>query len=323
LSANEFPYPPLPAVAAAARAAVAAGNRYPDASGTELSAAIAAHLRVQPSHVVTGAGSFVLVQQLIRATTSPGSQVVYAAPAFEGFPMLIGAHQAEPVAVPLTDERHDLAAMAAAVTGRTAMVIVCNPHNPTGTALRETELRHFLRELPRHVVVLLDEAYREFVRDPGVADGLALYREYPNVVVVRTFSKAHGLAGLRAGYALARDQVAAALRRVSLPYGVSAPAQAAALASLRVAGDVTRRCDELVIERERVCAALRRQGWTVPQPEGNFVWLRLGERTAEVTAACATAGVAIHQFPAHGVRVTIGLPVANDAFLEVIRLLAP
>ncbi len=306
LSSNELPHPPLPAVATAIHAAAGAGHRYPDPFGTALSGPIAAHLGVPPSHVVAGAGSVQVAQQLIRAIAGPGEQVMYASPAFEGFPLLISGHGAEPLAVPLADERHDLSAMGAALTDQTRMVIVCNPHNPTGAVLRSAELSRFLDSVPRHVVVRLDEAYREFVRDPDVPDGVVLYREHPKVVVLRTFSKAHGLAGLRVGYAVAHDELAVAVRRVSVPYGVNALAHAAALASLRAGRDVMRRCDELVGERERIGTELRRQVWRPPHFQGNFTWLRLAERTAEFAAACAAAGVAVHPFGTEGVRITVG-----------------
>ena len=317
LSSNEVPFPPLPAVASAIEAAVAGGNRYPDLFGDTLSTAIAADLQVPASHVVTGAGSVVVMQQLIRATTGPGEEVVYARPAFEGFPMVIGGHGAQPVGVPLADEKHDLEAMAAAITHRTGMAIICNPHNPTGTLLGKAEISGFLDAVPRRLTVVLDEAYREFARGPEVPDGVDLYREHPNLAVLRTFSKAHGLAGLRVGYAIAQDELAAALRRVSVPYGVSSPAQAGALASLRAGSQVANRCDGLVSERQRISKELRRQGWTLPLSHGNFIWLRLGERADEFTVACAAAGIAVRPFSDEGVRITIGRTEANNAFLDV------
>ena len=175
--------------------------------------------------------------------------------------------------------------MAAAVTDRTRVVMVCTPNNPTGPAVTQTELDAFLAEVPAHVVAVVDEAYVEFVRMDDAVDGLATYRRHPNVVLFRTFSKAYGLAGFRVGYAVAAGPIAAALRAVSLPFGVSGVAQAAAIASLEAEPELLERVDALVAERARVAAGLRDAGWDVPEAQGNFFWFELGERTAEFAAA--------------------------------------
>jgi histidinol-phosphate aminotransferase len=207
--------------------------------------------------------------------------------------------------------------MLAAITDRTRLVLVCTPNNPTGPALRRAELERFLDAVPSDVLVVLDEAYREFVRDPDVPDGVELYRDRPNVCVLRTFSKAYGLAGLRVGFAIAHTPVAEALRKTAVPFGVSSLAQAAAVASLEAEGELLERVDALVAERTRVCAALEAQGWQVPASEANFVWLRLGERTDAFAAACEAAGVVVRPFSGEGVRVTVAEPEANDVFLRV------
>jgi histidinol-phosphate aminotransferase len=230
---------------------------------------------------------------------------------------MIGASS---VQVPLTrDERQDLDAIAAAVTDRTRLIMLCNPNNPTGTAIRHAELSAFLDRVPGDVLVLIDEAYREFVRDPDVPDGVECYRDRPNVVVVRTFSKAYGLAALRVGYAVAHEHVARALRAVALPFGVNQFAQEAAIASLKAETELFDRVEAVTRERTRVLAALREQGWQPPASEGNFVWLRLGERSAEFVEQAARAGVVLRCFPDEGVRISIGEPAANDAFLRVSR----
>jgi histidinol-phosphate aminotransferase len=316
LSSNENPYPPLPGVLEAAVAAAGAMNRYPDMHCAELLAELAKRHEVPDSHLATGTGSVGVFQQLVQATAGPGDEVVYAWRSFEAYPIITQLAGATSVRVPLTpDERHDLPAMAAAVTDRTRLVVVCTPNNPTGPAVRRAELTDFLDRVPGDVAVVLDEAYVEFGRDPDGADGLAMYRAYPNVAVLRTFSKAYGLAGLRVGFAIAPEPLAQALRKAAVPFGVSAVAQAAAVASLRVPELLAGRVEAVVAERTRVVAALREQGWQVPDTQANFVWLRLAERTPEFALACERAGAITRPYGTEGVRVTIGEPVANEVFL--------
>jgi histidinol-phosphate aminotransferase len=317
LSSNENPYPPLPGVLERAVAAAASFNRYPDMTCGALVAELADRFSVPATHIATGTGSVGVAQQLLQATSGPGDEVVYAWRSFEAYPIITQISGATSVRVPLTaGEEHDLAAMADAVTERTRLVFVCNPNNPTGTAVRRAELIRFLDRVPRDVLVVLDEAYREFVRDPEVPDGLELYRDRPNVCVLRTFSKAYGLAGLRVGFAVAHEPVAAALRKTAVPFGVSQVAQEAAVASLRAEDALLERVEKLVAERERVREALLAQGWTVPRSEANFVWLRLGERTDAFAQACESAGVVVRPFSGEGTRVTIGEIEANDILLR-------
>ncbi|MDP9395949.1 MAG: histidinol-phosphate transaminase [Actinomycetota bacterium] len=318
ISSNENPYPPLPGVLEAVRAQAESFNRYPDMFATELVAAIADRFGVPAEHVATGTGSVGVLQQIVQATAAEGDEVVYAWRSFEAYPIVVQVSGAPSVPVALTpDECHDLDAMAGAITDRTRLVLVCTPNNPTGTALRRGKLERFLDRVPSDVLVVVDEAYREFVRDPEVPDALDLYRSRPNVCVLRTFSKAYGLAGLRVGFAIAHAPVADALRKTQVPFGVSGLAQAAAVASLREEQALLERVEALVAERTRVQEALRAQGWTVPPSEANFVWLRLGERTEEFASACQAAGVVVRPFAGEGVRVTVAEPEANDLFLEV------
>jgi histidinol-phosphate aminotransferase len=325
LSANENPYPPLPSVLEVVTAEAARFNRYPDMLVTGLTTAIAERFDVPASHVATGTGSVGVLQQVIQAVASVGDEVVYAWRSFEAYPIVVQISGATSVRVPLTvDERHDLDAMAAAVTERTRLILVCSPNNPTGTAVRRDELSRFLDRVPSDVLVVIDEAYREFVRDPDAPDALDVYRDRPNVAVLRTFSKAYGLAGLRVGYAVAHDPVAEALRKTAVPFGVSGLAQAAATASLRAEDELFERVERLVKERSRVHDALREQGWSqVPTSEANFVWLRLGDRTMDFAAACEAAGVVVRPFAGEGARVTIGDPGANDIFLAVAADFVP
>ncbi|MFC8199266.1 histidinol-phosphate transaminase [Streptomyces sp. NPDC057298] len=317
LSSNENPYPPLPGVLESVSAAACAFNRYPDMACTGLMNELADRFGVPLAHLATGTGSVGVAQQLVQATSGPGDEVIYAWRSFEAYPIITRISGATAVQVPLTPgDVHDLDAMADAITDRTRLIFVCNPNNPTGTAVRRAELERFLDRVPGDVLVVLDEAYREFVRDVEVPDGVELYRDRPNVCVLRTFSKAYGLAGLRVGFAIAHEPVAAALRKTAVPFGVSQLAQDAAVASLRAEDELLGRVGSLVSERARVVETLRGQGWTVPDTQANFVWLRLGERTGDFAAACERAGVVVRPFAGEGVRVTVGETEANDIFLK-------
>jgi histidinol-phosphate aminotransferase len=324
ISSNENPYAPLPSVIAAIAAAAAQANRYPDFSSARLVQALAKRFTVPAGHVAVGTGSVGVAQQLIQAVAGPGDEVLFAWRSFEAYPIISRVGGATPVTVPLdAEQRHDLQAMLAAVTGRTRLVFVCNPNNPTGTAVRRDELEAFLAAVPGDVLVVLDEAYREFVTDPQVPDGIELYRDRPNVCVLRTFSKAYGLAALRVGFVVAHTAVAQAARKTAVPFGVSTLAQEAAVASLAAEGELLERVRSLVAERDRVSAALLAQGWQVPASQANFVWLGLGARTAQFAAACAEAGAVVRAFDGDGVRVTVAEPAATAAFLEVSARFAP
>ncbi|MGW6455651.1 histidinol-phosphate transaminase [Streptomyces sp. NPDC055078] len=322
LSSNENPYPPLPGVMETAIAAAHGFNRYPDMACTGLMNELADRFGVPLEHLATGTGSVGVAQSLVQSTSGPGDEVIYAWRSFEAYPIITQISGAKAVQVPLTaGDVHDLDAMADAITERTRLIFVCNPNNPTGTVVRRAELERFLDRVPSDVLVVLDEAYREFIRaaeggDGGVPDGIELYRDRPNVAVLRTFSKAYGLAGLRVGFAIAHDPVAAALRKTAVPFGVSQLAQDAAVASLRAEDELLGRVGSLVAERTRVHEGLVKQGWTVPETQANFVWLRLGDRTSDFAAACEAAGVMVRPFAGEGARITIGEPEANDLFLH-------
>jgi histidinol-phosphate aminotransferase len=263
-----------------------------------------------------------LLYRLLQAACGAGDEVVYAWRSFEAYPIWTQISGATSVQVPLLpDERHDLEAMLAAITDRTRVVFVCNPNNPTGQVVTEAELTDFLNRVPRDVIVVLDEAYREFIAGDDVPDGLDLFRRYPNVVVLRTFSKAYGLAALRVGFAIAHESVAEALRKTATPFGVSTIAEEAAIASLEAEDELLDRVRQLVAERARVWAALRDQGWTVHRTEANFVWLRLGDDSGAFAAACEEAGITVRPFAGEGVRITVAEREANDRVIEVGRLL--
>jgi histidinol-phosphate aminotransferase len=319
LSSNESPYGPLPSVHAVLTDAAAQIHLYPDNTAAALTTAIAERFAVPPEHVAVGCGSVGIAQQLLEAVGEPGAEVMYAWRSFEAYPYLTQLANAEAVEVPLTDYTHDLTAMAAAITDRTRLIFVCNPNNPTGTVVRQAELETFLDQVPGDCLAVLDEAYVQYIRDPQVPDGIALYRDRPNVAVLRTFSKAYGLAGLRAGFLVGHEPVAAAVRKTMLPFTVNSLAQVAAIASLAAEDELMERVDLVVKERDRVRSDLIAQGWTVPPTEANFVWLPLGERSAAFAEACDQAGVSIRPYPPDGVRVTVADPEANDAFLAAAR----
>jgi histidinol-phosphate aminotransferase len=317
LSSNESPHGPLPSVVEAIGEAARNVNRYPDNNATSLTEAIASFCGVPADHVAVGCGSVGMTQMLLEAVAEPGAEVVYAWRSFEAYPLLVSLSGATSVQVPLRDETHDLRAMADALTENTRVVFVCNPNNPTGTAVGRAEIEAFLDRVPADCLVVLDEAYREYVRDDDVPDGLTLYGDRPNLAILRTFSKAYGLAGLRIGYLVAHPLVAGSIRKTFLPFSVNSVAQAAGIASLDATDELMERVEGTVKERDRVRAALLADGWTVPPTEANFVWLRLGDRTMEFSAACDAHGVSVRPFDGEGARVSIGSPEENDAFLTV------
>ena len=266
-------------------------NRYPDMGNTALYAALSERLGMPQDRLAAGTGSVAVLYHLLQAYCDPGDEVVYAWRSFEAYPIAVSATGAVSVQVPVdADGRHDLDAMADAMTERTKVVIVCTPNNPTGPSVTGPGSRAFVEQVPDHVLVVVDEAYREFVREEDPIDGLALAADHANVAVMRTFAKAYGLAGFRVGYLIGHAEVAAAVRACALPFGVSSVAQAAAVASLAAEDELLARVESIVAERDRVVAGLGDQGWTFPEPQGNFVWLPLADRTAEFAALAEEAG---------------------------------
>jgi len=318
LSSNENPYPPLAGVVEAVHAAVGQMNRYPDMGNSLLYDALAHRLGVRREQLAAGTGSVALIYHLVQAFCETGDEVVYAWRSFEAYPIAVTAMGAVSVQVPVTaDGRHDLDAMAAAITDRTRIVLVCTPNNPTGPAVGRAELLAFLDRVPPHVLVVVDEAYREFVRTQDPVDAVELVQGRANVAVTRTFAKAYGLAGLRVGYLVASQEVAGAVRACALPFGVSTVAQTAAVASLAAEQELLERVEVLVAERERIVAGLVGQGWQVPDAQGNFVWLPLGDQAGDFAAAAEDAGITVRPFAGDGVRVSVGESAANDVFLRV------
>lgn len=321
LASNETVYGPLPSVHAAIERAIAVVNRYPDNASVDLKAALAMHLGsdVAPEHIAVGSGSVTLCQQLVQITAAAGDEVMIGWRSFECYLPIIQVSGATTVRVPLTDHTHDLDAMLAAITDRTRLIFVCNPNNPTSTAVDPGALSRFVDAVPSHILVALDEAYVEYVRDGMLPNSLELALTRSNVVVLRTFSKAYGLAGLRVGYAVAHPDLITALDKVVMPFAVTNVAQAAAIASLEASAELMARTDALVGERTRVSDALREAGFELPPSQSNFVWLPLGSRTMDFTEQAAEAHLVVRPFADEGVRVTIGAPDENDALLRFAR----
>lgn len=318
LSSNENPYPPLPSVREAVTAALASLNRYPDASGADLRTKLAERHGVAAAQVHLGSGSAALLAQFIAAAAGPGDEVVYSWRSFEAYPAFVTVAGAASVQVPnRSDGGHDLPALAAAVTDRTRVVIVCTPNNPTGPIVTAAEFEAFMAAVPDDLLVLLDEAYREFVTDESSVDGIPLLPRYPNLVVLRTFSKAYGLAALRLGYAVGSAAVLDASRSAALPLSVTDASRVAALASIDAEDELMERVARIVMQRDRLRDALIAQGWEVPAAQGNFVWLATGEQTAAVNDAFFDAGITVRAFPGEGIRISIGEQESVDRLCEV------
>lgn len=334
LSSNENPLGPVPEVARVL-AEFDAVHRYPDPLSTALRTALAGQLGVDAEDIVTGAGSLGALNQIIKtfAGVNAGGvqdEVIYAWRSFEAYPILVGIMGARSVQVPnLPNGAHDLDAMAAAVTDRTRLILVCTPNNPTGPAVTESQIRSFLAKVPATVPVVIDEAYFEFCAASSIPEGeepplngLDIYRDYPNVIILRTFSKAQGLAGLRVGYSISHPQITRHLRVAATPFAVSALAERAAVASIEHQEAVMDRVRHIVAERERVTARLRELGYEFPSTYANFVWLPLGERTSDFVDLMNRNALSVRAFGSEGVRVSIGEVEANDRFLSLCELFA-
>ena len=318
LSSNENPCPPLPAVLATLADVAADINRYPDMHAVALTERIAAKFDVGADQVAVGAGSVAVLGDLLTALLEPGDEVIYAWRSFEAYPILTAIAGGSSVQVPLTEHlTHDLPAMLAAITSRTKIILLCSPNNPTGTVIPHQDVVNFLAQVPRNVLVVLDEAYAEFVRDPQAVRGHELLADHPNLVVARTFSKAYGLAGLRVGYALGHPGIIAGAQAVKTPFVVSDLAQRAALVSLDAEEQLLDRVADLVEERTRVTAELAAVGIDIPPTEANFFWLPLGPRTGDFVELANRSGIMVRAFAGEGVRISIGEVEANNISVAV------
>jgi histidinol-phosphate aminotransferase len=325
LASNESPFPPLPEVAEVVARGAAGLNRYPDAPARALRRALAERHGVGPDEVVVGNGSCELILLAGQALLDPGTTVVHAEPSFSLYPHLAAAAGARAVAVPLADDLgHDLDTMAAAVDETTRLVIVCNPNNPTGVHRSAHDVERFLDQLPEDLAVIVDEAYFDFVDRPDAGRTMSLARSRPNLLVLRTFSKAHGLCGLRVGYGVGGGSWIDALDRVRQPFNTNALAQAAALESLRHPHELERRVRAVMGERDRVAAALSATSWAFTGSQANFILVRPDTvpdaGTPGIHERLLRLGVIVRDGAALGcpghLRVSIGTPDENDAFLS-------
>lgn len=315
LSSNENPFPPLPSVLERASTELARMNRYPDAGMTALYRSLSERLGVDEEQLAGGTGSVGVLFTLLSAFCEAGDEVVYPWRSFEAYPIAVDLAGATGVPVPLRDDAtHDLNAMADAITEATRVVLVCTPNNPTGPVVTRDELDGFLARVPSDVLVVVDEAYVEFVRRPDAARGLEVLPGRDNVVVLRTFSKAYGLAGLRIGFLVGPPAIASVVRTATAPFAVTDLAIAAAVASLESVDELEQRVEAVVTERESMVDRLRADGWDVPDTQTNFVWLPLGADAPDFAAHCAP--VSVRAFHGDGVRVTVGEPAINAEFLD-------
>ncbi len=317
LASNEVPFGPLPGVLEAVAGAMAETHRYADHMAISVAEAFARTVDVDASHVAVGPGSVGLLQQLTLAYAGPDDDVVFPWPSFIAYPQFSGIVVANQVTVPLRRFTIDVDAVLAAVTERTRIIFVANPNNPPSTALRTTELRRLVELAPRDCLLVIDEAYSEFVTGADVPDALTLIDEFPNVVVLRTLSKAYGLAGMRVGFVIGDPRVLASVNATLIPFAVNGPAQAAAIAALAQQDEMRRRCAIITAERDRGAQILRRSGLGVPASQGNFWWLSAGGRSAELAHALERRGVVVRPFPT-GIRVTVGSPAENVQFLAAL-----
>jgi histidinol-phosphate aminotransferase len=319
LASNENPLPPIQSILDAVAATAAGANRYADHRATAVRERLSTWLDISVDQVTVGAGSVGLLQQLFLTYVDPGDEVVYPWRSFEVYPVYTQMMAGTAVTTPLdADHAFDLGAVAAAVTGRTKLVLLATPNNPTGTALRTADMAELLDGIAPTTIVVIDEAYREFL-DPAFGDPVNdLVARYPNVVVTRTFSKAQGLAGIRAGYAIGHPEVITAIDKTLFPFAVSALAQAAAIAAIDAETEIAERVATILGERARVIAELSAAGWLLPDAQANFVYLPMGERTDELYLGLERRGVVTRPFSGEGIRVTISTPDDNDRFLRTL-----
>lgn len=319
LSSNESADGPLPTVVEAMTKELDGANRYPDMGAVAVREALAAHLGVAFDQVAVGTGSSALCQQLVTATAQPGDEVIFPWRSFEAYPIFVQIAGATPRPIPLdAQHRVDLAAMAEAITDATKLIFVCNPNNPSGTTVTTAEWEAFMAKVPEHVTVALDEAYFEYNRADDTPVATEAIAKYPNVLGLRTFSKAYGLAGVRVGYAFGAPALIEALNKVAVPFSVSSVAQAGAIACLGAGAELQARVDETCAQRERLVQALSRFG--TPESQTNFVWIPdappgLAERMAE-------HGVLVRAFP-EGVRITVTNAEETDACLHALEKVLP
>jgi histidinol-phosphate aminotransferase len=324
LASNESPYPPHPDVVETIGRAASAANRYPDPGATLLRQRIAARHETEPGRVAVGNGSCEILLAAAEALCEPGAEILFAWPSFSIYPHLAALSGAREIRVPLAEgDVHDLEAMLAEITAATQLVLVCNPNNPTGTYIGADRIADFCSRVPEHVTILLDEAYVDFQVHDDPDASVDLLDRFSNLVVLRTFSKCHGLAGLRAGYALCSPAFRAAIDAVRQPFSVNAIAQAAAAEAILHQDDVAERVERTIVERSFLEEELRGMGLQAPESQTNFSWVALGEcDEAALVEALAQQGVLVRAGeplggPGH-IRVTYGTRADNVRFVAAL-----
>ena len=321
LSSNENPAPTPPWVDEAIAGATV--GRYPESTSRTVRDRLADVWGCDAEEIIVGAGSVSVLYQLIQATSGPGDNIVFAWRAFEAYPWTAVVAGAEARRIPnRPDHSHDLDAMAAAIDDRTRVVMLCTPNNPTGTAISTEQFERFMTKVPPTVLVILDEAYAEFSTHPDTVRGEEQKGRYPNLVILRTFSKAWGLAGLRIGFAVGHRKILNAANSTAIPMVVTEQAQRAALAVLEHSDEALDVVRTIIDRRTDLWNALIEQGWSVPEPHGNFVWLPTGKNTDAAAQILESGGIVARDFSGEGIRVTVGeaesIPVLLAATARIV-----
>ncbi|MFE3441510.1 pyridoxal phosphate-dependent aminotransferase [Nocardia sp. NPDC059180] len=319
LSLSENPFPPLPSVREAIQQELSQANRYPEFLPARLPKVIAGQLGVRPDQVVVGAGATGVAMQIMHTLAGPGAEMVLGMPTFDGYPIMAGMTGVDVVGVPLDAAGdQDLRAMARAVSSRTRLVVLCRPHNPTGTLVSKRDLRWFLRAIPTRVPVILDEAYVEFLPAGDRMDTDTLLAHYPNLLILRTFSKAYGLAGLRIGYVFGNTDLISRIRRLQLPFGTPTFAVTAVSASYTAEPELAVRVARITEERESLREALRRTGIEPPYSYANFLYLP----GPGIATALRRAGIGAKAYPDGSARIAVGDVEAGRSVLDAVRTIS-
>lgn len=323
LHLNEHPLPPLPSVAQAISEAMTSAHQYPELHPESLTATLAHWCGVPDDHVVVGNGSVGVALQFLHAAKRPGGQLIYAWRNFDAYPLLAHMTDTEPVPVPLKScGQQDLAAILNSISTQTTAIIICNPHNPTGTLIDDASLAWFLTKVPPRVLILLDQAYIEFAGAHG-STSLDLLRQHPNLVVLRTFSKAYGLAGLRVGYALANPDLAKAARIHQLPFGITSAASAGVHASLRAQTELESRITAITKTRDHLYRTLVQLNWIIPRSHANFLWLDIPVNADTAHKHLQEAHVHTRLYPGEGVRLTVPHSSIAGDILDALGQITP
>lgn len=322
LSSNENPFSPLPSVRTALADAAQLINRYPDNDANELTLALSRFYDISPGSIALGCGSIGLLRNILIAMVDPDDEVIFGEVSFEAYPILCQQIGAKCVTVPLVGQALDLAGFSAHITTRTKVILVCNPNNPTGTSISKKELDALLDKVPPHIMVVIDEAYFEYVRNPDSPDGRIYALERPNVVTLRSMSKAFGLAALRVGYAIGQPDTIRLLKRAQLPFDINALAQKAAIVSIENYHELVERVEEANAMRSRMQQRMDELGLATLGSQTNFFWFPLRDKSGCLFDFLRTKKIIARLRKPHGVRVSIGTASENERFMQAIETFA-